>query len=80
MAALDPFMNAHPPVRAELPNAMCGWHLLGPRIFHLFLCPNHQVMSLTKPWRSQETKWVGCAANRGERVAGVGVVGPPHRL
>ena len=56
MAALDPFMNAHPPVRAELPNAMCGWHLLGPRIFHLFLCPNHQVMSLTKPWRSHGTK------------------------
>ena len=50
MAALEPFMNAHPPVRAELTNAMCCWHLLGPWIFRLSMRPGHQVMSLTKPW------------------------------
>jgi len=50
MAALDPFMNAHPPVHAELPNVTIGWHLLGPWIFRLSMRPGHQVMSLTKPW------------------------------
>ena len=56
MAALDPFMNAHPPVHAELPNVTIGWHLLGPWIFRLSLRPSHQVMSLTRPWRSHGTK------------------------
>jgi hypothetical protein len=48
MSALDAFVDAHPAVRAELPDALRGWQLpTRPSVFWLAVDRSHQVKSLT---------------------------------